>query len=82
MSEKSFTVDDILVAGSAAFPGNGTPFPVTTGNSTHGRPGAAENAAGPFLRRGARSEQKPRDVGTSLVIRQVQQVQMEGDVCL
>jgi hypothetical protein len=47
MSEKSSTVDDIPIAGNAA-------FPVTTGNSTHGRPTAAENAAGPFLRRGTR----------------------------
>lgn len=55
MSEKFSTVDDIPVAGIAAFPGNGTPFPVTTGNSTHGRPAAAENAAGPFPWRGART---------------------------
>jgi len=48
MSENSAITDHILIADNAAFSGNGTQFPGTSGNSANGQPTAAENGTGQF----------------------------------
>jgi hypothetical protein len=66
MTEKSFITDHGLVTENAAFPGDGTQFPGTPGNSAHGQPAATGNSAGPFRWRG-------------LVLPQIKEAAMRGD---
>lgn len=66
MSENSAITDHILATGNAAFPGYGTQFPGSPGNSAHGQPVAAENSAGQFSWRG-------------LVPPQIEEVAMRGN---